>query len=293
MAFLKLKRQPFAFDFCRKKTDRSFVRTIYMKFLNFLMRKGYKNKYINLFYNLFRIHKKKFRQLLFWKHKTKKLSIFKTKKVLKKVKILTFQRLFSIVALKITCCLELKSKKLKRKQIVKPMTMSPWRGFRLGINLFLKNCKTNANTLTRFKSREKRQLYSILTELWDTYHNFSETSKNILDFINVVMENTANYRYPRFFNTRPERRFLFLKRIKKKKTNSKLKILFDRYTLLMKTRSLIKKKKNNKEKKAFLFINDIEKKKNLFLNINGKEFLTENAANFIVDLIVENKIKNK
>merc|ERR1712137_479316 len=128
--------------FSRAKKDCSVLNTHYNKFLNFMMRKGYRNRFISLFYKLLRLFKKRILTIYHWR--------------LKKFNIkLPF----------------------RKKEILIPIPVSPWKGTRMGLSLLLKNSQTRIDKKKRH--RKHKFLYNLLDEMWDTQNQTSLTSKNV------------------------------------------------------------------------------------------------------------------
>lgn len=282
MVGISNKRKIFLFN--RKKTDKSIVKTSYMKFLNFFMRKGFKNRYINFFYDLLRLHKKKLKQICMWKYNSSKFNVINFTS--KKVKIPTFSKLFRNVSRLITFKIELKYRKFRKKEILKPIPVAPWRGFRLGFNLLLKNSKTSLYNLD--KPRKLHRLYYILIEFWDTFYGISETIKNVKDFTQKVLENSANFRFPRLFSVRPERRYVnsnlstslveggkepILISFLKKKNSKRKSYLNVRKRLLRRLRKRDKYEKN--------YYNNMSS----LLNHKKKKLLTEEQGNILIKFL--------
>jgi len=174
------------FTFSRRRKDCSVMKTHFHKFLNFLMRKGYKNKYISFFYKLMRVYKKRVSTIYRWRRDTLQ------KPIPSKENLLTFSKFIQLVFDKITLELELKYRKFRKKEILTPIPISPWRGIRLGLNMLLKNTKSRIDKKKR--TRKNKFLYNVLDELWDTQNNISLTCKQVVEFTTNVLENSENYR---------------------------------------------------------------------------------------------------
>jgi hypothetical protein len=106
--------------------------------------------------------------------------------------------------------LELKSKKYRKKEILTPIPVSPWRGVRLGLNLVLKNAKNRIEKIKRHK--KIKFLYNILDELWDTHTDLSLTSKEIIEFSENVLKHAENFRSTRLFPVSAKRRIIIPKK---------------------------------------------------------------------------------
>merc|ERR1712115_44679 len=69
------------------------------------------------------------------------------------------------------------------------------RGFRLGLNLLIKNSKVRP---TFVKNKKKTYLYKLLTEIWETYHQYSPTFQHVLEFIDTVFNYSENSRLVKY-----------------------------------------------------------------------------------------------
>ena len=125
--------------------------------------------------------------------------------------MLTFHRFLKFVFTKITLEVELKHRKFRKKEILTPAPVAPWRGVRLGLNLLLKNVHQRIDKKKRL--RKHKFLYNVLDELWDTQNNTSVTCKNILEFTTNVLNNAENYRSTKLFPVKRSRRLVFRKTI--------------------------------------------------------------------------------
>ena len=133
-----------------------------------------------------------------------KYNSFSVKSVPNNLAFPTFSRVFALIVRALTFTLELKVRKFKKSEVLTPVPISPWRGFRLGTNLLLKNAKTRIQLVRRPRKVEK--LYRLLDELWDTLHGQSATCKGIKDFTTKVLESFENYRSTQLFPVREDRR---------------------------------------------------------------------------------------
>merc|ERR1711977_552142 len=187
--------------FSRAKKDCSVLNTHYNKFLNFMMRKGYRNRFISLFYKLLRLFKKRILTIYHWR--LKKFNI----KLPSRKKVLSFSKFFKSVFNKITLELELKSRKFRKKEILIPIPVSPWKGTRMGLSLLLKNSQTRIDKKKRH--RKHKFLYNLLDEMWDTQNQTSLTSKNVVEFTENVLEHAENFRSTRLFPVKKSRRMVY------------------------------------------------------------------------------------
>jgi len=187
--------------FSRAKKDCSVLKTHYNKFLNFLMRKGYRNRFITLFYKLLRLFKKRMITIYHWRLKKFKI------KFPSRNNVLTFSKFFKSVFDKITLELELKSRKFRKKEILIPIPVSPWKGTRMGLRLLLKNSQTRIDKKKRH--RKHKFLYNLLDEMWDTENQMSLTSKNVVEFTENVLEHAENFRSTRLFPVKKTRRMVY------------------------------------------------------------------------------------
>ena len=161
--------------FTRKKKEKSVITSHYNKFLNLLMRKGLKNIQLNFFYSLLRNHKKRLKDLCFNKFNT-----YSFNKIVNRPRFPTFNKLLKVVFQLITLKLELKHKTFRRKELLVPLPVSPWRGLRLGLNLLLTN---SSNILVpKTVSRKNKKNYQILSEFWNTFRSKSTTCLSINEF---------------------------------------------------------------------------------------------------------------
>ena len=135
-----------------------------------------------------------------------RLKKFKTKYPSKK-ELLTFSRFFESVFKKITLELELKSRKFRKKEILIPIPVSPWKGTRMGLRLLLKNSQTRIDKKKRH--RKHKFLYNLLDEMWDTENQMSLTSKNVVEFTENVLEHAENFRSTRLFPVKKTRRMVY------------------------------------------------------------------------------------
>jgi hypothetical protein len=243
-------RESKLYIFLRKKKETSVLKTHYNKFLNLLMRKGLKNKQLKFFFTLLRYHKKKLKLICFEKYQT-----YSFKKVPNKFILPNFSKLIRVVFRLITLKLELHSKKFRKKEILVPSPLSPWRGLRLGLNLLLKN---SVNTHIVVSLRKTRKCLQILNELWKTFVGKSVTSSTIKDFTSKVLDNSENFRLTQLFPVNKFRRNLIPELVKSKdqvsKDNDPKKkfLLFLSEKKIFPTYTKIKKvlDKNNKKKKS-------------------------------------------
>jgi len=171
----------------------------------------------------------------------KKLNLLKqTKNILKKdydkIFSLRFSVLFQRVLNLVRINLELKYRKYRKKEILIPSPVAPWKGLRLGLNLLLKNAQNSLLYTT--KPRKLQPLYKLLTEMWDTFYGYSLTCQNILDFTNKVIDNFENYKSAQIFCVRKDRYNIFEKKVviaKPKKKNTIHKYL--RHILYLKNKN--------------------------------------------------------
>merc|ERR1712070_497186 len=108
---------------------------------------------------------------------------------------------------KITLELELKSRKFRKKEILIPIPVSPWKGTRMGLSLLLKNSQTRIDKKKRH--RKHKFLYNLLDEMWDTQNQTSLTSKNVVEFTENVLEHAENFRSTRLFPVKKSRRIVY------------------------------------------------------------------------------------
>jgi len=207
----KLRRKIYLFN--RKPSENSVVTTHYNKFINRLHRKGLKSRYLTFFYNLLREHKKKVKNLCKWKYGSDDLT-----KVPVKVKIPTFPRVirgvFSMISLK----LELRYRKFRKKEILVPVPIAPWRGLRLGLTLLLKNSRSRVQHIK--VHRKVEFLNKLLTEIWETYYRISLTAKDVIEFTDKVLNNTENFRSTQLFPVKLERRNVLPAELESTKTTT-------------------------------------------------------------------------
>jgi len=194
-------KQDKIYVFSRAKKDCSVLKTHYSKFLNFLMRKGYRNRFITLFYKLLRLFKKRMMTIYHWRKKKFKI------KFPSRTEVLSFPKFFKSVFDKITLELELKSRKFRKKEILIPIPVSPWKGTRMGLSLLLKNSQTRIDK--KKKHRKHKFLYNLLDEMWDTQNQTSLTSKNVVEFTENVLEHAENFRSTRLFPVKKSRRMVY------------------------------------------------------------------------------------
>lgn len=209
-------RTPFLL-FLRKKNERSIVTTPYNKFINYLMRKGNKDRYLNFFYALARVYKQKIRSIFNWKYKTIDFNILP-----KEIVIPSFFTFLGKVFRAIMLRLELRVRSFRKLEVKSTVLTAPWKGFRLGINLLLKNSKTRLEIFKRHRKVE--YLYKLFDEIWDTYYGQSITSRNVVDFTDSVLKHSQHYKTSQFFTVWHRRRKvlyvgkkLFKKKMKKQK----------------------------------------------------------------------------
>ena len=283
-----------------------------MKFVNKLMRKGFKIRYLNFFYNLFKAHKKKV-LFFFYKRLNHDLNAYKKNKTLlkkeksnlkeKKDLLIKKQELFlpkfltvlNTVFRFITLKVELKIRKLKKREVSTPSPISPRRGQRKGFEILLKNAKNSVQKVKR--ARKLDLLYRLVAEIWLTFRGNSETTKDIISFTNNVLENTENFRDTELFSLRRDRRFIISKKYivqlkKRNKEKKKLKILKEVSKKRKKRKNIIKKKKekNKSRTSKALFLsrlkirikrrtrqNNIKKKK---INRESNKFISKKKVFF-------------
>ena len=133
-----------------------------------------------------RAHKKRVKELCKIKYGDYSIhSVPKTKG------IPTFPLLMGVVFRIITLKLELRMRKFRKKDILIPVPMAPWRGARLGLNMLFKNAA--ARVITTPRPRKIEFLYRLLDEFWDIFHGKGVTCKNVLEFTEKALESSENY----------------------------------------------------------------------------------------------------
>jgi len=137
------------FDFPRVRGDKFIARPVEIKFINILMKKSYKNKYLNFFHKLQQFYKQYLRFVCLKKCKNGNfLEMSKTKK------FFCFSEFFYRLMDRMKLRLELRVFKIRRFQQSIPYIITPWRSFRLGLNLLVKNSK-NRFYLFNFNKKKK------------------------------------------------------------------------------------------------------------------------------------------
>lgn len=223
--------------FVRKKNERSIVTTSYTKFINYLMRKGNKDRYLNFFYSLVRVYKQKIRSIFKWKYKT--IDFNSLPKDLVIPSFFTFLgKVFRAIMLR----LELRVRRVRKLEVKSTTLTAPWKGFRLGVHLLLKNIKTRLEIFKR--NRKVEYLYKLFDEIWDTYYGQSITAKNVVDFTDTVLKHSQHYQTSQFFTVWQRRRKilyvgrkLFKKKMKKQKDGILTK--FEKFRYFKKAKNLI------------------------------------------------------
>merc|ERR1712107_810703 len=209
-----------------------------------------------------------------------RLKKFKTKYPSKK-ELLTFSRFFESVFKKITLELELKSRKFRKKEILIPIPVSPWKGTRMGLRLLLKNSQTRIDK--KKKHRKHKFLYNLLDELWDTQNQTSLTSKNVVEFTKNVLEHAENFISTRLFPVKKSRQIVYPskllneleeKKVEKKSKKSKKRYLSRKASIkerVKKQKASIKKILGKLQKKSFKLKRKSFKLKKKPLNLNEKK----------------------
>ena len=118
----------------------------------------------------------------------------------------TFSYMMAYVFESITFKMELHSRIHREKDLLVPMPLAPWRGFKIGLDLFFKNAEARTNTIQR--PRKVLYLYKILDEFWGTFSGKSKTSKNVAEFSMKVLENFENFRLAKLFPVRSNKRII-------------------------------------------------------------------------------------
>lgn len=137
-----------------------------------------------------------------------------------KKEVLNFSKFFRSVFDKITLELELKSRKFRKKEILIPIPVSPWKGTRMGLSLLLKNSQTRIDK--KKKHRKHKFLYNLLDEMWDTQNQTSLTSKNVVEFTENVLEHAENFRSTRLFPVKKSRQLVYPSKLIDEIENQKL-----------------------------------------------------------------------
>lgn len=137
-----------------------------------------------------------------------------------KKEVLNFSKFFRSVFDKITLELELKSRKFRKKEILIPIPVSPWKGTRMGLSLLLKNSQTRIDK--KKKHRKHKFLYNLLDEMWDTQNQTSLTSKNVVEFTENVLEHAENFRSTRLFPVKKARQLVYPSKLIDEIENQKL-----------------------------------------------------------------------
>jgi len=162
-----------------------------------------------------REHKKKVKNLCKWKYGSSNFT-----KLPLKIKLLTFPDIIRSVFGMISLKLELRFRKFRKKEILVPVPIAPWRGLRLGLTLLLKNA---ANRIQKIKIHRKHEfLNKLLMEVWETYYSISLTAKNVIEFTDKVLDNNENFRSTQFFPVKMERRDVLSQIIKNKTIETKV-----------------------------------------------------------------------
>lgn len=221
-----------------------------------------------------RVYKKRVSTIYRWRR-----DVFKNPLPFKE-NLLTFSKFIQLVFDKITLELELKYRKFRKKEILTPIPISPWRGIRLGLNMLLKNTKTRIDKKKRI--RKNKFLYNVLDELWDTQNNISLTCKQVVEFTTHVLENSENYRSTKLFPVRQSKRIVVPKILKKnslliKNKNKKKNISKKRTKTFLRNKKAISLKKKIRELK----------KNQIYINFLGKYFLIEKKQFFLFKKITD------
>lgn len=191
------KPQIFVFN---KKKDFFVVCSPYMKFLNYSMKKGLKNRFLNFFFNLLRVHKKMVGIFL----RRKKYKDYELKNIFR---YLEFPLVFKTVARLVSVNLELRYSRLRKTQIAVPTIRAPWRALRLGLSLLLKTAKDKI--ISAPLNRKTGLLYNLWSEIWKTYHRRSITASKSVKYVNEVISEIHNYKLSKLFPMRRDRRRIF------------------------------------------------------------------------------------
>lgn len=196
--------------FNRKKGERTVLTTAYMKFINYLMRKGLKDRYFTFFYSLIRIYKQKIRAILGWKYNTPNFNNLPKDTVVPSF-FFFLAKVFRLITLKV----ELKTHKFGKAESFSLKLLAPFRGFRLGLNLLFQNSKTRLEFIRRHRKVE--YLYKLFSEIWDTSYGQSTTSKDIMEFTDTVLKKTQKSRTRLIFSVwRKRRKILSIGKIYKR-----------------------------------------------------------------------------
>jgi hypothetical protein len=254
-----------------------------------------------------------------------RLKKFKTKFPPKK-KVLNFSKFFKSVFDKITLELELKSRKFRKKEILIPIPVSPWKGTRMGLSLLLKNSQTRIDK--KKKHRKHKFLYNLLDEMWDTQNQTSLTSKNVVEFTENVLEHAENFRSTRLFPVKKSRQIVYPSKLiddlenqkvetkkpgrvssavffkeKKKKQVEYIKKMVDKFDILEEGETYVQYKKKMfrvnlaKLAQAKLLLEEAKKRRAILKNKNRnktrKKSKNRNLDFFLYSVFVKAKKKRK
>ena len=224
---------------------------------------------------MLRLFKKRILTIYHWR--LKKFNI----KLPSRKKVLSFSKFFKSVFNKITLELELKSRKFRKKEILIPIPVSPWKGTRMGLSLLLKNSQTRIDKKKRH--RKHKFLYNLLDEMWDTQNQTSLTSKNVVEFTENVLEHAENFRSTRLFPVKKARRIVYPSRLLEKLENTKK----DKKTKKRFSRVAFYKEKEKKRKES-------SKKKIIALKklTDGQNYIKYKGKFLSVDLNKLTEAKN-
>jgi len=275
------------FNSFKKKNQNTFIKPFIKKFSNLFIKKGFKNKSIRFFYKLFREHKRKIISYFFWKYKNSinflnnKFLIAEFKKRVFFKPFFKYNNFISIlrrVSNIITFPCELKSGNFKtkktRKEKLIPQFVSPWRGFRLGLNLLIKNSKIKP---VYIKQKTKVYTYQLLTEIWETDHKYSLTYQNILDFLETLFNYSENIKYVSYHSLiRVNRNIRIMSEFKNYKSVAKTLNQIPTLLKRLKTFKITEKKRRRIKRRKIRLIKKLKKKiinnKNMLnLDLNEKE----------------------
>jgi len=201
-----------------KKKDNFVLCSPYMKFLNYLMRKGLKNRFLNFFFNLLRVHKEMVGMFI-------RRQNYKDYELKKLLRYLEFPFVFKTVARLVSVKVELRYSRLRRKQIAVPTIRAPWKALRLGLSLLLRTAKEKI--ISAPLNRKTGLLYNLWSEIWNTYHRRSLTASKSVKYVDEVIREIHNYRLSKLYPMRKDRRRVF--GLKKSMTIFKERPTIDRY----------------------------------------------------------------
>jgi len=180
--------------------------------------KRFKNRFLNFFHNLMRVHKEMVGIFLGIKK-------YKDDELEKLFRYLEFPLVFKTVARLVSVNVELRYNRSRRTQIAVPTIRAPWKALRLGLSLLLATAREKI--ISPSFNRETGLLYNLWSEIWNTYQRRSITATKSVKYVDEVIREIHSYKLSKLFPMRRDRRRVF--RVESSRTIFKEKLSIDKY----------------------------------------------------------------